>query len=167
MRGPGDLPVLVLAGDLAAACQPGLTGSLADCGGGQWRPGERREPGSPGRYRWRTARSRVLNRGHARLRGDAGRDAAPVADALVQRLAVRIWIDGDCRTAPDGSSFAWQHWSHTFSTALASGTRRLGGPRSFSLAAEDYNHDLLTVPGAGPGRRSGRGSGPGRIAVGG
>ncbi len=25
-----------------------------------------------------------------------------------------VWIDGDRRTAPDGSSFAWQHWSHTF-----------------------------------------------------
>ena len=32
-----------------------------------------------------------------------------------------IWIDGDRRTAPDGSSFAWQHWSHTFEYALASG----------------------------------------------
>jgi hypothetical protein len=60
-----------------------------------------------------------------------------------------IWIDGDCRTAPDGSSFAWQHWSHTFEYALASGPGdwRAAG---YSLAAEDYNHDLLTVPGAGP-----------------
>jgi len=33
----------------------------------------------------------------------------------------RIWIDGDPRTAPDGSSFAWQHWSHTFEYALACG----------------------------------------------
>ena len=65
-----------------------------------------------------------------------------------------IWIDGDRRTAPDGSSFAWQHWSHTFEYALASGPGdwRAAG---FSLAAEDYNHDLLTVPGAGP-------AGPGR-----
>jgi len=31
-----------------------------------------------------------------------------------------VWIDGDRRTAPDGSSFAWQHWSHTFEYALAS-----------------------------------------------
>src|SRR5690349_14570752 len=55
-----------------------------------------------------------------------------------------IWIDGDCRTAPDGSSFAWQHWSHTFEYALASGPGdwRAAG---YSLAAEDYNHDLLTV----------------------
>ena len=41
-----------------------------------------------------------------------------------------VWIDGDRRTAPDGSSFAWQHWSHTFGYALASssGTARTGGP---------------------------------------
>ena len=64
-----------------------------------------------------------------------------------------IWIDGDRRTAPDGSSFAWQHWSHTFEYALASGPGdwRAAG---FSLVAEDYNHDLLTVTtGPGPARR--------------
>src|SRR5690348_8175443 len=67
-----------------------------------------------------------------------------------------IWIDGDRRTAPDGSSFAWQHWSHTFEYALASGPGnwRAAG---FSLAAEDYNHDLLTLPGAGS-RADGAGS---------
>ena len=32
-----------------------------------------------------------------------------------------VWIDGEQRTAPDGSSFAWQHWSHTFEYALAAG----------------------------------------------
>ena len=61
-----------------------------------------------------------------------------------------IWIDGDRRTAPDGSSFAWQHWSHTFEYALASGPGdwRTAG---FNLIAEDYNHDLIAVPGgAGP-----------------
>jgi alpha-mannosidase len=57
-----------------------------------------------------------------------------------------VWIDGDRRTAPDGSSFAWQHWSHTFRYALASsgaadGWRTAG----FSAAAEDYNHDLTVV----------------------
>ena len=56
----------------------------------------------------------------------------------------RIWIDGDPRTAPDGSSFAWQHWSHTFEYALASGPGdwRTAG---FCASAEDYNHDLITV----------------------
>ena len=34
-----------------------------------------------------------------------------------------VWIDGDRRTAPDGSSFAWQHWSHTFSLRARLGRR--------------------------------------------
>ena len=60
-----------------------------------------------------------------------------------------IWIDGDRRNAPDGSSFAWQHWSHTFEYALASGPGdwRTAG---FNLIAEDYSHDLLAVTGASP-----------------
>ena len=55
-----------------------------------------------------------------------------------------VWIDGDRRTAPDGSSFAWQHWTHTFSYALAAsadGWREAG----FNARAEDYNHDLTAV----------------------
>ncbi len=55
-----------------------------------------------------------------------------------------IWIDGKKRTTPDGTSFAWQHWSHTFEYALAAGTGtwRTAG---FADAGQDYNHDLLTV----------------------
>jgi hypothetical protein len=58
-----------------------------------------------------------------------------------------IWIDGDRRTVPDGSSFAWQHWSHTFEYALASGP---GDWRTAGLtaSAEDYNHDLIAIAGA-------------------
>ncbi len=55
-----------------------------------------------------------------------------------------IWIDGKKRTSPDGTSFAWQHWSHTFEYALAAGTGtwRTAG---FAAAGQDYNHDLLTA----------------------
>ncbi len=62
-----------------------------------------------------------------------------------------VWIDGDRRTAPDGSSFAWQHWSHTFAYALASsGGHADWRSAGFNAAAEDYNHDLIaTVTGAG------------------
>ncbi len=57
-----------------------------------------------------------------------------------------VWIDGDRRTAPDGSSFAWQHWSHTFSYALASaGGHADWRSAGFNAAAEDYNHDLIAV----------------------
>ena len=54
-----------------------------------------------------------------------------------------VWIDGEKRTVPDGSSFAWQHWSHTFEYALAAGPgdwREAG----FPAAGQEYNHDLLT-----------------------
>jgi alpha-mannosidase len=42
---------------------------------------------------------------------------------------------------PDGSSFAWQHWSHTFEYALAAraGDWRQAG---FVAAGHAYNHDL-------------------------
>jgi alpha-mannosidase len=59
-----------------------------------------------------------------------------------------VWIDGDRRTAPDGSSFAWQHWSHTYRYALASARRqRDWRGAGFNAAAEDYNHDLVTAVG--------------------
>jgi hypothetical protein len=62
-----------------------------------------------------------------------------------------VWIDGDRRTAPDGSSFAWQHWSHTFSYALASAGRASGWRGAgFNAAAEDYNHDFITAVSSAP-----------------
>ena len=53
-------------------------------------------------------------------------------------------MDGEKRAAPDGTSFAWQHWSHTFEYALAAGPGdwRTAG---FPAAGQDYNHELLTV----------------------
>jgi alpha-mannosidase len=69
-----------------------------------------------------------------------------------------VWIDGDRRTVPDGSSFAWQHWSHTFHYALAAGAgdwRDAG----FTQAGQEYNHDLIARetgvhPGPLPARHS-------------
>ncbi|MFS8097598.1 hypothetical protein LFM09_10715 [Lentzea alba] len=52
-----------------------------------------------------------------------------------------VWIDGDRRTVPDGSSFAYQHWSHTFELSLvaAAGDWRQAG---FARAGQDVNHPL-------------------------
>ncbi len=145
MRGAADLPVLIVAGDLAAAVGD-LIGDLADA---------------------------VVDTGEAVA--DPSRPAVPLADRSVALLnrgtpgcvvtpdgtlhmslmrscsawPSGIWIDGDRRNAPDGSSFAYQHWSHTFEYALASGAGdwRAAG---FSQLAEDYHHDLLTAAGQGP-----------------
>jgi alpha-mannosidase len=157
VRGPGDLPVLVLAGDLAAAVA-GLTGDLADAVVDAGDP-VNGEAGLTGAVPLADRSVAVLNR------GTPGCVVTP--DGTLHLSLMRscsawpsgIWIDGDCRTAPDGSSFAWQHWSHTFEYALVSGPGdwRAAG---FSPAAEDYNHDLLTVPGAGPA--AGQGLDPAR-----
>ena len=157
VRGAGDLPVLIVAsagpGELAAAVAA-LVGDLADA---EVDAGDAAEVGS-----WAEAGSEagdgdrlvpLADRSVAVLnRGTPGCVVTP--DGTLHLSLMRscsawpsgIWIDGDRRTAPDGSSFAWQHWSHTFEYALASGPGdwRTAG---FNLIAEDYNHDLIAVTG--------------------
>ncbi len=81
-----------------------------------------------------------------------------------------VWIDGDKQLAPDGSSFAWQHWSHTFEYALAAGP---GDWRSAGLAraGQEFNRDLVACgtglhDGPLPGSASlGSVSGPGMLTA--
>ena len=56
-----------------------------------------------------------------------------------------VWIDEPKRTAPDGSSFSWQHWSHTFEYALVSSGagERDWRDAGFVAAGQAYNHPLL------------------------
>jgi alpha-mannosidase len=52
-----------------------------------------------------------------------------------------VWIDPPKRTAPDGTSFQLQHWTHDFSYALVSGD---GDWRAVTLPAQgqEFNHPL-------------------------
>ncbi|TQF01614.1 glycoside hydrolase [Kitasatospora acidiphila] len=54
-----------------------------------------------------------------------------------------VWIDPPRRTAPDGSAFQLQHWTHEFSYALVSGD---GDWRSLELPAQgqEFNHPLYS-----------------------
>jgi alpha-mannosidase len=55
------------------------------------------------------------------------------------------WIDPPRRTAPDGSNFQLQHWTHTFDYALVSGDgdwRHTGVP----ARSAEFSHPLLAVP---------------------
>jgi alpha-mannosidase len=140
LRGPRDLPVLIVAGaDLAAAIDA-LRADLAAGGLAAVASGE-------------LGTEDALADGAVALfnRGTPG--GVVDSDGTLWMSLMRacsswpsgVWIDGDQRTAPDGSSFAWQHWSHTFEYALAfagSGDWRSAG---FSADAEDYNHDLITA----------------------
>ena len=145
VRGASDLPVLIVAGtgpgELAAAVTA-LAEDLADAAGRRVRG----RPATPA-----VATAPLADRSVALLnRGTPGGVVTPDGTlhmSLMRSCSAwpsRIWIDGDPRTAPDGSSFAWQHWSHTFEYALASGPGdwRTAG---FSASAEEYNHDLITV----------------------
>ncbi len=55
-----------------------------------------------------------------------------------------VWLDGPRRTAPDGSGFALQHWSHDFRYSLVAGPgdwRQAG----FVHAGHEGNHPLLSL----------------------
>jgi alpha-mannosidase len=133
MRGDRDLPVLVVP--LTAICPvtAGLAGAVIEAeaafGGG--------EP-------WAGHCVALLNRGTP--------SSLVTPDGTLHIALMRacsawpcgVWIDGERRTVPDGSSFAWQHWSHTFGYALAAGA---GDWRSagFALAGQEYNHPPLAI----------------------
>jgi hypothetical protein len=68
------------------------------------------------------------------------------------------WIDPPRRTAPDGSNFQLQHWTHRFEYALCSGDgdwRQAG----VATASAEFSNPLMAVPtGTHEGRLPGRGS---------
>ena len=138
VRGPRDLPVLIVTGgDLAAAVMAAaedLAHSVIEAAA----PGLA-DP-DPALADYSVA---LLNRGTP---GSLVSPDGAMHIALMRSCSgwpSGVWIDGDKRTVPDGSSFAWQHWSHTFEYALAAGPGdwRAAG---FPVAGQEYNHDLLT-----------------------
>jgi alpha-mannosidase len=140
--GPGvagirDVPVLIVAGHDLDAAVAALIADLAD-GQAEAAPAAAPHP------------SDVLA-GHSVAllnRGTPGSLAEPGGTLHISLMRAcsawpcGVWIDGERRAAPDGSSFAWQHWSHTFRYALAAGTgdwRDAG----FARAGLEYNRDLI------------------------
>jgi len=138
LRGPRDLPVLIVAGpDLGAA----IAAVAADLNDAviEAEPGAAGDEGADELAGHSVA---LLNRGTP---GSLVTPDGTLNISLMRSCSTwpcGVWIDGDKRATPDGSSFAWQHWSHTFEYALAAGP---GDWRSagFPLAGLDYNHDLL------------------------
>ena len=155
LRGEADLPVLIVAGSgepdgpgTLAAAIAGLAEDLADA--------VVEVPAADIADRVTDSDAPLAGQSVALLnRGTPGCAVSP--DGTLHMSLMRccsswpagVWIDGDKRAAPDGSSFAWQHWSHTFEYALAAGQgdwRDAG----FSAAGTEYNHDLITCEGGGP-----------------
>jgi alpha-mannosidase len=137
LRGATDLPVLVVAGDDLHAA---ILALAADAGDAVIEARDAGQGGGPGELA--DVSVALLNR------GTPGSLVTPDGALLISLMRscsswpCGVWIDGDKRATPDGSSFAWQHWSHTFEYALAAGPGDWRGA-GFPLAGEDYNHDLL------------------------
>jgi alpha-mannosidase len=154
LRDPRDLPVLVVAGNDLAGAITALCADLADAViEASDAPADGALDHGAGDHGARDygARDRDDLAGHCVAllnRGTPGSLVTPdgtLSISLMRSCSAwpcGVWIDGDKRATPDGSSFAWQHWSHTFEYALAAGP---GDWRSagFPAAGQDYNRDLL------------------------
>ncbi len=169
VRGPRDLPVLIVATAEAAALSAAV-GELVRDLSFQVIPADVADTGvlAPGDVPLADGAVALLNT------GTPGGVVTP--DGALWMSLMRacsgwpsgVWIDGNRRTVPDGSSFAWQHWSHTFRYALAStGAARDWRTAGFSAAAEDYNHDLIAsvTESRGPGDSGGPGGSPAGLVV--
>ncbi|HET9894826.1 MAG TPA: glycoside hydrolase family 38 C-terminal domain-containing protein [Streptosporangiaceae bacterium] len=139
VRGLTDLPVLIVAGneldDQIAALATDLSDAQIDV---------RCPPASFGEGPTLASHTvALLNRG---LPGSIVTPAGQACISLMRACSAwpsGVWMDGDKRTVPDGSSFALQHWSHTFEYALMAGQGdwRAAG---FPVAGQQYSHRLLT-----------------------
>ncbi|HKR69664.1 MAG TPA: glycoside hydrolase family 38 C-terminal domain-containing protein [Streptosporangiaceae bacterium] len=138
LRGSSDLPVLIVAGTDLRAAIAAVTDDLSDA--------LVEAPWSD--YSWSDEPGLATHTVALLNRGLPGSLVTPAGDACISLMRAcsawpsGTWMDGEKRTVPDGSSFAWQHWSHTFEYALASGSGdwRTAG---FPVSGQEYSHRLL------------------------
>jgi hypothetical protein len=141
VRGLIDLPVLIVAGNNLDAVLADLIDDLADAEievqANQASFGADDDPPLAGHS------VALLNRG---LPGCIVTPSGQASISLMRACSAwpsGVWMDGDKRTVPDGSSFAFQHWSHTFEYALMAGRGDWRAAR-FPLAGQEYSHRLLS-----------------------
>jgi alpha-mannosidase len=138
LRGARALPVLVIAAPDLERAVAVLVDDLADAEISV----DQDAPRQPEPFESRTVA--LLNRG---MPGFAVDSDGTLHISLMRSCTgwpSGTWIDPPRRTAPDGSNFQLQHWTHTFDYALVSGDgdwRRAGLP---SRSAE-FSHPLLVT----------------------
>jgi alpha-mannosidase len=134
LRGARDLPVLIIADDDLAAFLDDLTDATIEVR----RPGSMTGTDAP----LAPHSAALLNTGTPGTVAKAGEALYLNLMRSCSTWPSGVWIDGPLRTAPDGSSLSWQHWSHTFRYSLVAGE---GDWRSagFVRAGQEFNHDLL------------------------
>ena len=149
LRGPRDLPVLIVTGDDLGAAIDALIGDLADATIDVQQTAALDGAVFDGLTDYSVG---LVNQGTP---GFVAQIDGTLYLSLMRACTgwpSGVWIDGPRRGTPDGSGFALQHWSHTFRYSLVAGEgdwRRAG----FVRAGQEINHPLRTdVVGAGPGR---------------
>lgn len=142
LRDPRALPVLVIAGDDNTALDAAVA-SLADDLADAEIFVNQYVPSRIGLFEPRTVA--LVNRGVPSF----AVDAEGTLHASLMRSCTGwpsgAWTDEPRRTAPDGSNFGLQHWTHTFDYALVSGE---GDWRAGDVPARsaEFSNPLLALP---------------------
>ena len=138
LRGARALPVLVIAGSLADAVAA-LIGELA----GAEIVVDQEAPADLEDFEARTVA--VFNRGVPSFAVDSDGTLHTSLMRSCTGWPSGTWIDPPRRTAPDGSNFQLQHWTHTFDYAVVHGD---GDWRAADVPARsaEFGQPLLAVP---------------------
>jgi alpha-mannosidase len=135
LRGVRDLPVLVVAGNVGA-----IADDLEDAVIDVMQPRGLGDTGATGMVEDYTVA--VLNRG---LPGFSVERGGSLYLSLLRSCSgwpSGVWIDPPQRSAPDGSNFQFQHWSHTFDYALTSSAGDWRAAETVRIGHE-YNNPLM------------------------
>ncbi len=141
LRGPRDLPALVIAGSDLDATIGAVEALIADLEDGVVSVEQPAElDGGTGRTEDYTVA--ILNRGMPSFNVEADGNLYLSIMRSCSGWPSGVWIDPPRRATPDGANFQYQHWSHTFEYALvaSSGDWRDGG---MVRAGHDYNTPLV------------------------
>jgi len=152
LRATRALPVLVIAGSDDKNLSAEIASVADDLGDAEILVTQHSQQTPSGMERFEARTVALFNRGVPSFAVDA---EGTLHTALMRSCTgwpSGIWIDEPRRTAPDGSNFQLQHWTHIFDYALACGQgdwRRAEIPAS----SAQFSHPLLAV---GGGQRRGK-----------
>jgi alpha-mannosidase len=139
-RGALDLPVLVVAGTDTEATIAAIGALVADLEDATIVVEQPRDLGRAEEIEDYTVA--VLNRGLPGFNVEAGGQMYLSLMRSCSGWPSGVWIDPPRRSAPDGSNFQFQHWTHTFEYAIAGtpGDWRRG---RLVQAGHEYNNRLV------------------------
>jgi alpha-mannosidase len=144
LRGVRALPVLVIDGSDEKSLNAEIASVAADLGDAEVLVTQGMQRAASGADRFEDRTVALLNRGMPSFAVDT---EGTLHTALLRSCTgwpSGVWIDDPRRTAPDGSNFQLQHWTHVFDYALASGDGDWRHAEIPTRSAQ-FSHPLLAV----------------------